>query len=175
LTPVPNYETEPLALDHKWDYNVPDPLVIAFGNHTYIIARSDDHGPVPGIFVIIRFESCEAFYYGVPDEESGMQAAIFGATGPAVEIRNSKLVEEVIRRQDELFRYLIAQHPSKYLERFKHFVLFFADQTVECVARRVSTELYHGSRAEAINRLAISVRALEPLPLPPKRRSETGA
>lgn len=144
----PIYRVTPIALEHAWDYNVPDPIVIK-GSATCVVVRASDRGPNAGSFVLISFGTVFAYYHCHLSEEDAGQRNFFGTSGCAVELVDSWL------KALEDSRALPWERPQREWvapsgKPISHFALLFFDDTIEVLSDGISTELFRGSRDAAI-------------------------
>ena len=104
------------------------------GREAYLIEESEREPNV----AVVRFSSSRALYFGSPNDEAlnGHPLYELGLTHTFAEVKNSGWIETLERRNRVHERH----DPSRF-ETLRHFVLPFHDDTLECVARGVQSEL----------------------------------
>lgn len=124
---------EPCDVGVEWSLAAPRPLVLAGGGRLHVVVRlvEGDDAPSPGglppnrePFGVIAFDRCHAFVVGPPGRSSLAEHRLSGrgldAGAAHTVLRSAWAVAE--GRPD-----------------LTHFVLTFPDQTLECLARSVSS------------------------------------
>ncbi|MGV3491595.1 MAG: hypothetical protein ACO1OG_09770 [Devosia sp.] len=120
----------------KMDFGAPLPEVHATGHWVEVSYHVADDFDAPRARV--RFSGMMAHYLGWPNEEVYMAHPLYGRgllPGSAYEVLNSSWREELMIR-NRAHRY----HRDEHFAAYRHFVIFFHDETFECLAREYAIQ-----------------------------------
>jgi hypothetical protein len=153
----------PLDWQPAWDVGAPCPHVASSGLRTFLIYLAADSArthvgsprmidPSAGeeeVLALVEFTSCYAHRFGGPNDE-----VITGhpLQGRGLEAYRAHVVENSPWIATEMATNSVHRgfRPERW-QRLKHFLLFFHDDTFECLAEDWTVEVVAGTFRQAVN------------------------
>lgn len=151
---------EPYAVPWEWPvdwtFSIFQPIVVSDGWRTLLLYSAQnkeamsmakkDHIQYTGI---LTFKGCTSCKFGAPNDESIEGHPLYGRgidVGGAYIVMNSPWLEELKKINS-----VHPQFDDKSWEGKRHYLLFFKDNTFECIAEDVTSQIKEGAPPEIIN------------------------
>lgn len=157
---------EPLSFPVRWDVGAPLPHLFNNGLRTlltfyvrapdqdwdgsYVTIRSPEEGGAE-VLALVEFEGCASSRMGVPNDEVHHGHPLYGKgmrSYTAQEVRNSRWLAEL----EDINRVHNHFNPESWRD-LRHYIFWFHDETVECIARGFKVEVYRESMAALLHRV----------------------
>jgi hypothetical protein len=146
----------PIDLGLTWSVGSPEPVLLMSGGKAVVVfylvdlpeAETEQMG-------VITFESCVWAAIGTPNDEVLHGHRLWGK---GLDFYGAFLVEES-SVTTELMRInsVHDQFDAEVWKAYKHYILCFHDETLECVARRYEVEIANEDRRELLQRVTLSM------------------
>lgn len=133
----------------KWDVGAPMPLLLANGLHTYLLFYLGDthlERNKKDSVALVQFYRCVSARLGDPNDEvfHGHPLSEKGLLPYAAQIvRNSKWIIEL-----ETINKVHPQYNQEFWRSLSHYVLWFHNETFECVAKSYEVETFQKDMKE---------------------------
>jgi hypothetical protein len=143
----------------KWDIGAPKPYLIANGLHTLLVFYlQDDNLENDGVesVALVQFYGCVSVKLGTPNDEVFYGHPLHGKglePYTAQIVRNSKWIKEL-----EAINKVHPNYDQGLWRSLNHYILWFHDETFECVAESYEVEVFKKSMAEVV--VEVSKRTL---------------
>ncbi len=144
----------------KWDVGAPMPHLLTNGYHTvllfYLPNENSEDGRTESI-ALVQFHRCMSSKLGDPNEEVFHGHPLNGKgleSYTAQIVQNSKWIKEL-----EAINKVHSQYNQELWRSLNHYVLWFHDDTFECVAKSYEVEVFQKSMDEVFGEAAKRIRA----------------
>jgi hypothetical protein len=151
-----------------WDTGAPLPHVISSGHTTYLLYIISDPDPDwDGTYItikrpsqqdriaLVKWNKCEAYMFGGPNDEVIEGHRLWGK-GLELYAAHTVANSQWLAALENINKVHRGYKPARW-QALKHFLLFFHDETFECIAEGYTIEVFHDSLEHiadlAMNRL----------------------
>jgi len=151
---------ETIDFPMKWDAGAPMPHLLTNGNRTFLLFYLPDDYSEDGrteSVALVQFHRCLSSKLGDPNEEvfHGHPLNGKGLEPYTVQIvRNSRWIKEL-----ESINKVHSQYNQELWRSLDHYILWFHDDTFECVPRSYEVEVFQKSMDEVLGEAAKRIRA----------------
>jgi hypothetical protein len=142
---------DPLDFPVTWDVGAPMPHLIANGSHTFLGFYLRDNyleGERIESIALVEFYRCISVKLGSPNDEIFHGHPLYGKGldfYTAQIVRNSKWINEL-----EAINKVHSQYNKELWRSLNHYVLWFHDETFECIAKSFRVEIFQTNMDEVI-------------------------
>lgn len=148
---------ETIEFPVKWDIGAPMPHRLANGHRTFLLFYLPDsysEGSRTESIALAQFHQCVSSKLGDPNEDVLRFHLLYGKglePYTAQIVRNSKWVNEL-----EAINKMHPQYDQDFWRTLKHYILWFHDETFECVAKSYEVEVFQKYEpTESMNEMLI--------------------
>jgi hypothetical protein len=144
----------------KWDAGAPMPHLLTNGYRTFLLFYLPDdfsEDDRTESVALVEFHHCMSSKLGTPNEEVFHSHPLHGKglePYTAQIVRNSKWIKEL-----ESINKVHIQYNQKLWHSLNHYILWFHDDTFECVAKSYEVEVFKKSIDEVLEEAAKRIRA----------------
>lgn len=128
------------------------PLVLDLGTYVFVLyARNPPFDDPIKQIAVLRFSHCHGLKTGSPNDETIEGHSLFGRgidVGESYIVHKSAWLEEIknINKAHSLYN-------DEYWSNARHFLIFFKEITVECLAKDLRSEIVDGDVSQVVNYL----------------------
>jgi len=144
----------------KWDAGAPVPHLLTNGYRTFLLFYLPDDYSEDGrteSVALVQFHRCMSSKLGDPNEEVFHGHPLNGKglePYTAQIVRNSRWIKEL-----ESINKVHSQYNQELWRSLNHYILWFHDDTFECIAKSYEVEVFQKSMDEVLGEAAKRIRA----------------